>query len=122
MIRFYAYQADEIVPAARPNLRLDVDPKTAWALENRAFFPVDLNAASRPALLRVPGLGVRTVDRLLAQRRHRAIRWDDLRRLRCAVERARPFVITADRTPPRWADKEDLLALLLPSGQQMELF
>lgn len=121
LLRFYEYQAEEIAPSTQPNLRLDVDPKTAWALENREFFPVDLNKASRAALLRVPGLGVRTVDRLLAQRKHRAIRWDDLRKLRCPTDRAKPFVITADRNPPPWLERADLLKLVLPPGEQLEL-
>ena len=109
------------MPEERPNLRLDLDPKTAWALENRDFFPVDLNAASRAAMLRVPGLGVRTVDRLLAQRKHHAIRWEDLRRLRCSTERLGPFVVTADRRPPHWLTRCDLQSLVLPPGEQLEL-
>ncbi len=121
LMRFYDFKADEITSPERPNLRLDVDPKTAWALDNREFFPVDLNRASRSALLRVPGLGVRTVDRLITQRRHRAIRWDDLRRLRCVIDRAAPFVITADRLPPNWLERDDLLKLVLPAGEQLEL-
>ncbi|MFA5508929.1 MAG: putative DNA modification/repair radical SAM protein [Vulcanimicrobiota bacterium] len=121
LIRFYQYEVNELLPAARPSLRLDVDPKTAWALENRDFFPVDVNHASREALLRVPGLGVRTVERVLEQRRHRTVRWNDLRRLRAAVDRARPFLITADGGPPRWADKDELLRRVLPSGEQLHL-
>lgn len=121
LLRFYHFQPEEIVPEERPNLRLDLDPKTAWALENRDFFPVDLNAASRAAMLRVPGLGVRTVDRLLAQRKHHAIRWEDLRRLRCSTERLGPFVVTADRRPPHWLTRCDLQSLVLPPGEQLEL-
>lgn len=121
LIRHYGFQAEEITPPERPTLRLDLDPKTAWAVENRDFFPVDVNHASREALLRVPGLGVRTVDRLLAQRKHRAIRWEDLRRLRCVTDRARPFVVTADRRPPSWLERDDLLDLLLPQGEQLQL-
>lgn len=121
LIRFYHFAVDELLPEARPTLRLDVDPKTAWALENREFFPVDVNQASREALLRVPGLGVRTVERILTQRRHRAVRWDDLRRLRTPVDRAKPFLITADAIPPKWADRDDLIRLVLPPGEQLSL-
>ncbi len=121
LIRFYHFAVDELLPEARPTLRLDIDPKTAWALENREFFPLDVNQASREALLRVPGLGVRTVERILAQRKHRAVRWEDLRRLRTPVDRAKPFLITADGIPPKWADREDLIRLILPPGEQLSL-
>ena len=52
-------------------LDLDIDPKLAWALKNRDRFPVDVNTADREMLLRVPGLGARAVDKILAARRHR---------------------------------------------------
>lgn len=121
LIRFYRFEVDELLPQTRPTLRLDLDPKTAWAIENREFFPVDVNHASREALLRVPGLGLRTVEKILVQRKHRAVRWDDLRRLRAPLKRTRPFVITADGGPPKWSDKEQLLKLLLPPGEQLTL-
>jgi len=62
-------------------------------------FPVDVNVAERATLLRVPGLGVRNVKRLLALRRHRRVRYADLVRLRCDVRKAEPFIVTADFSP-----------------------
>jgi putative DNA modification/repair radical SAM protein len=93
LIRHYGFRPQELTA---DNLDLNRDPKLAWALAHREFFPVDLNRAPREALLRVPGLGVRNVDRVLALRRHRAVRFEDLKRLRAAVERLAPFVVTAD--------------------------
>ena len=55
-------------------LDLEVDPKLAWALAHRDQFPVEVNRASREMLLRVPGFGTRSVDRMLAARRHRTLR------------------------------------------------
>ena len=109
--------------AAQPNLELDIDPKLAWALRHRALFPVDLNRAPREQLLRVPGLGVRTVDKLLQQRRLRAIRLGDLARLRVPVRRVEPFVITADppRASLRLLDAQGLERVLRPA-QQLSLF
>lgn len=121
LIRYYQFEVDELLPQERPTLRLDVDPKTAWALENRDFFPLDANRASREALLRVPGLGVGTVEKILRQRRHRAMRWDDLRKLRVAVDRVRPFLILSDGGPPKWAEGDELLRRLLPAGEQLYL-
>ncbi|MES2641401.1 MAG: putative DNA modification/repair radical SAM protein [Myxococcota bacterium] len=109
LMRRYGFGVDEIVDEAAPQLRLDVDPKLAWALRNRAWFPVDVNTASRPRLLRVPGMGVRSVDRILETRRHRRLTLVDLARLRVALGRARPFVVTDDYNPGlRWLDRADL--------------
>src|SRR4051812_46126846 len=68
LMRFYGFSTGEITSTEHPNLDLDIDPKLAWALRNRGFFPIDLNRAEKWKLLRVPGLGVRTVDRILSSR------------------------------------------------------
>jgi putative DNA modification/repair radical SAM protein len=57
LTRFYGFSADELTTPSDPNLALNLDPKLAWALRHRAFFPLDVNRAPREALLRVPGLG-----------------------------------------------------------------
>jgi predicted DNA-binding helix-hairpin-helix protein len=101
LLRYYGFAAAELLPEAGDGrLALDIDPKLAWALTHRSRFPVDVNRAERELLLRVPGLGVRTVNRLLAARRHRRLRYADLARLRCDLKKARPFVITEDYRPP----------------------
>jgi putative DNA modification/repair radical SAM protein len=124
LMRFYGFAAGELVTAATPNLALDVDPKLAWALANRLQFPVDLNAAPREQLLRVPGLGVRSVDRIVAARRWRRIRTDDLGRLRVPLARVLPFVTTADHVPRGDAspDAADLRRLVASPADQLDLF
>jgi predicted DNA-binding helix-hairpin-helix protein len=77
LVRFYGFAAGELTTPERPDLDLLLDPKTAWALRHRALFPVDVNAAPRELLLRVPGLGARSVQRILERRRHRRLRLDD---------------------------------------------
>lgn len=99
LLRFYGFSVEEIAPQEQPDLRLDLDPKTAWAIQHREYFPVDLNRGSREQLLRVPGLGVRSVERILKQRRLRAIRWGDMRKIGGVLSRMKPFVITADGHP-----------------------
>lgn len=99
LLRHYEFRVEELTTADAPNLDLEIDPKLAWALRNRSMFPVDVNSADREVLLRVPGLGVRNVDRILATRKQRAIRLVDLARLKVAMKRATPFVITADHNP-----------------------
>lgn len=100
LMRFYGFQVDEIAPANDSGmLDLDVDPKMAWALRHREQFPVDLNRAPKEMLLRVPGLGVRTVQRLLGMRVHRKLRYEDLVKLRVPVRKVAPFVATIDHRP-----------------------
>jgi putative DNA modification/repair radical SAM protein len=99
LLRFYGFEADEIVTGTDGMLDLDVDPKTAWALQHREQFPVDLNRAPKAMLLRVPGLGVTSVARILSSRKVRAIRYDDLVRMRVSLKRVLPFVVLPDYHP-----------------------
>jgi predicted DNA-binding helix-hairpin-helix protein len=99
-MRFYGFGAQEIASSAGDGmLSLEVDPKHAWALAHPERFPVDLNRAPREMLLRVPGLGVKAVDRLLLARRGRRLRAEDLKRLHVPVGKVLPFVVLADHTP-----------------------
>jgi predicted DNA-binding helix-hairpin-helix protein len=103
-------------------LDLEVDPKLAWALKNRDRFPVDINSADRELLLRVPGLGVRAVDRILNVRKHTTLRMSDLARLTTGTRRLRPFLISADHHPLRLTDRADLRGLVTGPAQQLDLF
>jgi putative DNA modification/repair radical SAM protein len=98
LLRFYGFTHDEIVGGSGM-LSLDIDPKLAWALAHPEAFPVDVNRAPRESLLRVPGLGTRSVMRLLAARRHRRLRRDDLTRLGAPTAKLLAFVVTADHRP-----------------------
>jgi putative DNA modification/repair radical SAM protein len=124
LMRFYGYQPGEVMAAteADGNLPLDIDPKLAWALKFRDRFPVDVNRAPKEALLRVPGLGVRAVQRILASRRHRTMRLEDVARLTVSIAKVRPFIVTADWRPALLTDRADLRALLAPKTEQLELF
>ena len=122
LLRFYEFKVGELTTADAPNLDLALDPKLAWALRNRATFPADVNRAPREILLRVPGLGVRNVDRILAARRYTRLRLADLLRLRVPMKKVLPFIITADHTPALLGlDGEDLRARFLPPPKQMDL-
>lgn len=125
LMRFYGYGADEVAQAAGDDgmLPLDIDPKLAWALKFRERFPVDVNRAPREALLRVPGLGVRAVNAILASRRHRRLRLDDVARLTVSIAKLRPFLVAADWRPTLLSDREDVRALVAPKAEkQLELF
>ena len=124
LIRFYGFEADEIVTGQDGMLDLDVDPKTAWALQHREQFPVDLNRAPKAMLLRVPGLGVTSVERIVTARKIRAIQHDDLARLRVSLKKVLPFVVLADYHPGRSLDDHNLKLRLqqLIAPQQLGLF
>jgi putative DNA modification/repair radical SAM protein len=100
LMRVYGFALAEVLEGARGGmLDLDIDPKLAWALQHRDRFPIDVNAAPREALLRVPGLGVRTVSRILQVRRLHRLREADLGRLGVRLTKVRPFIHTAERAP-----------------------
>jgi putative DNA modification/repair radical SAM protein len=99
LMRFYGFDADEIVSADDGMLSLDMDPKLAWALRNRERFPLDVNRASREDLLRVPGFGAKAVDRIIATRRISSIRVGDLARLHIPRNKALPFIVLPDHRP-----------------------
>jgi putative DNA modification/repair radical SAM protein len=123
LLRFYGFSVDEVAAGGDAGmLDLDIDPKLAWALKHRERFPVDVNTADRELLLRVPGLGTRVVDRIIAARRHTTLRLDDLARLTPGLKRARPFLVTPDHRPTRLIDRQDLRARIAPKPAQLELF
>jgi putative DNA modification/repair radical SAM protein len=123
LIRFYGFAPVEVQAATDEGmLPLDIDPKLAWALKFRDQFPVDINSAPREMLLRVPGLGVKAVNRLISSRRHRRLRLDDVGRLTVSVAKMRPFIVTADWRPVALADSGDIRPLVAPPSVQLELF
>jgi putative DNA modification/repair radical SAM protein len=123
LLRFYGFSVDEIALGGNDGmLDLDIDPKLAFALKNRHLFPVDVNLAAREMLLRVPGLGVRAVDKIIAARRHTSLRLSDIARLTSTLRRARPFLTTADHRPTRSLDRNDLRARLAEPRVQLDLF
>jgi len=123
LLRYYGFGLDEIVAGGEQGmLDLEVDPKLAWALKHRERFPLDINRASREELLRVPGLGVRNVDRILVSRRVRQLRLDDLARLKVPLKKAKPFIVLPDHRPTHLLDLADLRSLVRPKpAQQLTL-
>ena len=125
LMRFYGFSAPEIGEASTGGmLDLAIDPKLAWALNSRAQFPVDVNTAPREMLLRVPGLGVKSVDRMISVRRYRTLRLEDIARLCRGIDKVRPFITTLDWTPGGLTDAVDLRERLAPEPkpEQLSLF
>lgn len=125
LMRFYGFSPPEIGEATVGGmLDLAIDPKLAWALNRREQFPVDVNTAPREILLRVPGLGVKSVNRMLSVRRYRTLRLGDVARLCRGIDKVRPFITTLDWTPGGLTDAADLRARIVPEPRpvQMSLF
>ncbi len=123
LIRFYQFDVPEIVAGGDGgDLDLAVDPKLAWALKHRESFPVDVNRADRHLLLRIPGLGINGVDRIIQTRRHHRLRLSDVARMVSSIDKVRPFICADDWTPGRALDDQSLRAKLTPQPQQLSLF
>ncbi len=103
-------------------LPLDIDPKLAWALKFRDIFPVDINRAPRELLLRIPGLGVKAVNRIVTSRRWRRLGLADVARLTVSVARVRPFIVAEGWRPVALTDRANLRDLVKPKTEQLELF
>ena len=104
LMRFYGFEATEIVNAKHPNLDLDIDPKLSWALRHPEQFPIDINQAEYRMILRVPGIGVRSAKKIVQARRFGKIHIDQIKKLGIAYNRAMHFIRCAD-TPPFLKDQ-----------------
>lgn len=117
LLRSYGFRAEELFQD-KGDLPLDIDPKLSWALSNRAVFPVDLNRAPERLIARVPGIGIRNAKRLVELRQMRAIRYQDLIRLRCSIKTLQPFVVVQDYRPGLAEAASDKLRRMLSSNPQ----
>ncbi|MDO4771281.1 putative DNA modification/repair radical SAM protein [Porphyromonas sp.] len=96
LMRFYHFNAEEIVDDLHPDLDLDVDPKMGWALRHPEYFPVDLNRAPYEVILRVPGIGVKSAKLILASRRFGMLHSFQLKRMGVVMKRAQYFIVCRD--------------------------
>ena len=92
LMRFYGFKAEEILDPNMPFLDLEVDPKLSWALRNLDQFPVNLQTADYQMILRIPGIGVKTAQKIVNARRFQVLNIDHLKKLGAAVNRAKYFI------------------------------
>jgi putative DNA modification/repair radical SAM protein len=123
LLRYYGFTTGEIVDERTPSLDEVLDPKTAWALRNMNFFPLDVNKADYEKLLRVPGVGVRSAKRIVVARRGRRLRHEDLKRLGVVMKRATHFITCDGRAEGMISSLERLRRFLSgkPVSQQLLL-
>ncbi len=106
LLRNYGFTVDEIVDEANPQLDTAVDPKLGWALRNLHLFPLDINTAGADLIKRVPGIGLRSAERIVQARQFGRLSWEHLKKIGIAVSRAKYFITCRD--------KEDGAVLELP--------
>lgn len=104
LLRFYGFAVNEILNDEHPNLDIEVDPKLSWALRNLNHFPVDINKADKVLLARIPGIGMKSVNKILNGRKFRKLNWEHLKKMGVALNRAKFFILCDS---PHW-ERRDL--------------
>ena len=132
LLRFYGFQASELLDEAHPDFNPQLDPKCSWAVSHLEHFPVEIMRADYETLLRVPGIGPTSARRIVSARRAAHLRFEDLKKLGVVVKRAQFFLVCDGHAAPglRFSPESIVRQLeavergLLPSGemQQLSLF
>ena len=102
LIRLYGFNLDEVIDRKSPYLDLNIDPKQAFAQRHPALFPVDVNAADRETILKVPGIGLKSADRIVRLRRRGRIRYEHLKQMGVVLSRARTFIRCDGMPTTQW--------------------
>ncbi|MBQ5797670.1 MAG: putative DNA modification/repair radical SAM protein, partial [Firmicutes bacterium] len=97
LLRFYGFEADEILDGPEENLDTEVDPKVSWALRHLDQFPMEINRASMEELLRIPGIGNVSAARIVRHRKMAAVKFEDLKTMGVVVKRAKYFITCCGR-------------------------
>ena len=97
LLRFYGFQADELLSPEQPNFNEQMDPKCNWALRHLEFFPVEIQTAPVDALLRVPGIGPKSARRIAAARAYALLGFPDLKKMGVVLKRAHYFITCGGR-------------------------
>jgi len=92
LLRFYGFQADELLDEAHPNFHAQLDPKCDWALRHMELFPVEINTAEYADLLRVPGIGPKSAMRIVKSRRSSHLSFEHLKKIGVVLKRAKYFI------------------------------
>lgn len=119
LLRFYGFKANELLDEAVPNFNPLLDPKCSWAVNHREQFPVEINRAPYEMLLRVPGIGVRSAQRIVKARRAGSLDFHALKKLGVVLKRAQFFITCKDKPLEGLKVSEHTLLRSLMSGQEL---
>lgn len=132
LMRFYGFQANEILDVDQPFLDLEIDPKLAWAIRNRHCFPVNINTAPLEMVLRVPGIGTISARKIIIARRFQKLTLEHLKKMGVAINRAKYFLeFDANNVFSKLIDEQNLRQIILHGtkskwknqfSQQLSLF
>ncbi|MGG6313898.1 putative DNA modification/repair radical SAM protein [Paenibacillus macerans] len=122
LLRFYGFEAKELLDERTPNFNLFMDPKCHWAVNHIDRFPVDVNAAPYETLLRVPGIGVRSAKRILAARRTSRLDFHGLKKLGVVLKRAQYFITCSGRRLEGLKVNESTILRSLLSRQEIDMY
>ena len=109
LLRFYGFKASELLSEDKPDFNVLIDPKCDWALRHLELFPVEINHAPKHILLRIPGVGPRSVERILRARRSTRLDFNDIKKLGVVMKRARYFITCNGRMEDRYPINEDFI-------------
>ncbi len=132
LMRFYGFDIRELLNEDFKHLDLEIDPKLSWALRNRHLFPIDINKVDQQMLMRIPGIGLKSVYKIIQARKFRRLNWEHLKKIGIALNRAKYF-ITCDSREKELQDlsTEKLRSILIKNsyskfrndiGPQLSLF
>lgn len=133
LLRFYGFGADELLTKTNPDFNPELDPKADWAMRNLHMFPVEVNSVDYEMLLRVPGIGVKSAQRIITARRVGRLNFDNLKKMGVVLKRAGHFITCQGKTYDSYSSNESIVkeslisAKLLPQSKkpvagQMSLF
>lgn len=124
LLRFYGFYADELLSKTNPDFNPELDPKADWALRNLHLFPVEINSVDYQMLLRVPGIGVKSAQRIITARRVGKLNFDNLKKIGVVLKRAGHFITCQGRTYDTYSQNENIVkeslisAKLLPKSKK----
>lgn len=120
LLRFYGFQARELLSPEKPNFNVLLDPKCDWALQHLEQFPVEINTADYHTLLRVPGIGVKSAQRIVGARKYGNLTFEDLQKMRVVLKRALYFITCSGKMMYRTRLEENyILRNLLASEEKL---
>ena len=120
LLRYYHFQAEELLDEQEPNFNPYLDPKCGWAIRHPEQFPVEVNRAEYEALLRVPGIGVKSARRIVTARRSGRLDFAGLKKLGVVIKRAKYFTLCGGKAFPGIRMEHDAILRALLSDAALE--
>ena len=118
LLRFYGFEAGELLSEQKPNFNVLLDPKADWALRHLELFPVEINRADYQMILRVPGIGVKSAQRIVRARKNGNLTFDHLKKIGVTLKRALYFITCGGKMMYPTKIEEDYITRNLISNKE----